>query len=232
MPKTKMNQKTMKTSEAVSVNSTDIRELKKLAAEGEGLQLEFKRKAAYPEKIVRELIAFANTEGGTLLVGVDDDGSIPGVKYPEEEGHVISEALKKYCRPALLYKESIIAISEHKYVVRFDIPPSSKRPHYLVLDKDTKQSFVREKDMSIKASAEMEEIVRRSKHKRDIRFTFGDDEKKLMEYLHEHPSISLPVYQKLSGLNRFKARRKLILLVLANVLKITASEKGDLYSRV
>jgi predicted HTH transcriptional regulator len=163
---------------------------------------------------------------------VDDDGTIPGVKYPKEEGHVISEALKKYCRPPLLYKESIIPISDNKYVVRFDIPPSSRRPHYLMFDKDTRQSFVREKDMSIKASPEMEEIVRRSKQKRDIRFAFGDEEKKLMEYLHEHRFISMPAYQKLSGLNRYKARRKLILLVLANVLKITASEKGDLYSRV
>ena len=227
-----MNQMTMKTSEAASVNPHDVREIKKLAAEGEGVQLEFKRKAAYPEKIVRELIAFANTEGGTLLVGVDDDGTIPGVRYPEEEGHVISEALKKYCRPELLYKESIVPISENKYVVRFDIPPSPKRPHYLVIDKDTRQTFVREKDMSIKASPEIEEIVRRSKQNRDIGFTFGDDEKKLMEYMHEHKSITMQDYQKFSGLNRFKARRKLILLVLANVLKITASEKGDLYSRV
>lgn len=227
-----MNQMTMKTSETASVNASAIRELNKLVAEGEGLHLEFKRKAAYPEKIVRELIAFANTEGGTLLIGVDDDGTIPGTKYPEEEAHVIHEALKQFCRPAIIYKESIIPISEKKHVVRFDIPPSSKRPHYLMLDKETRSSFVRVVDMSIKASAEMEEIVRRSKHKRDIRFSFGDAEKLLMEYLHEHKTISLPAYQKLSGLNRFKARRKLILLVLANVLKITASEKGDLYSRV
>ncbi|MDZ7649627.1 MAG: ATP-binding protein [Cytophagales bacterium] len=65
------------------------------------LHLEFKRKAAYPEKIVRELIAFANTEGGTLLVGVDDDKSIPGVKYPDEEGACMCEIHKAlcYCRP-------------------------------------------------------------------------------------------------------------------------------------
>ncbi len=222
----------MKISEVANVNLHAVRELKRLVAEGEGLQLEFKRKAAYPEKIVRELIAFANTDGGTLLIGVDDDGTIPGVKYPDEEGHVVGEALKKYCKPSLLYQESIIAISENKYVVRFDIPPSSKRPHFLVLDNSTRQSFVRAKDMSIKASPEMEEIVRRSKNRRDIRFTFGDAEKKIMEYLNEHRSISLPEYQKLSGLNRFKARRKLILLVLASVLKITATEKGDLYSRL
>ena len=227
----KMNRTMMKTSEAASVNPHTIRELKKLVAEGEGIQLEFKRKAAYPEKIIRSLIAFANTEGGTLLIGVDDDGSIPGLKYPDEEGQVICEALKTFCRPSLIYKESFIAISEKKYVVRFDIPPSSKRPHSLVLDKNTRQSFIREKDMSITASPEMEEIVRRSRNKRDIRFSFGESEKKLMEYLQVHPAISLPEFQKLSALNRFKARRKLILLVLANVLKITATEKGDLYSR-
>jgi hypothetical protein len=53
-----------------------------------------------------------------------------------------------------------------------------------------------------------------------------------MQHLETHTSISMLAYQKLSGLNRFKARRTLILLVPANVLKITASEKGDLYARV
>jgi predicted HTH transcriptional regulator len=217
---------------AASVESTNLRELKKLVAEGEGIQLEFKRKAAHPEKIVRELIAFANTEGGTLLIGVDDNKTIPGLKHPEEEAHVVRESLSKYCRPLLAYNESAIAIPDNRYVVRFDVPPSSKRPHFLVLSKEPRTTFVRVLDMSIKASPEMEEIVRRSKKRNDIRFTFGEAEKKLMEYLVKQPVITLTEYQKFSGLNRFKASRKLILLVLANVLKIGASEKGDLYSRV
>jgi predicted HTH transcriptional regulator len=227
-----MNRKTMKPSVAVNAEALHLRELKKLAAEGEGLQLEFKRKAAYPEKIVRELIAFANTEGGTLLIGVDDDKSIPGVKYPDEEAHVVRESLTKHCKPPLAYHESVIGISENRFVVRFDVPPSTKRPHYLALEKGNRSTFVRVHDMSIKASIEMEEIVRRSKKKRDIHFTFGEQEKSLMEYLDNHHTISLADYRKLSGLNRFQASRKLILLVLANVLRITASEKGDLYSRV
>jgi predicted HTH transcriptional regulator len=222
----------MKPSVAVNADLLHLRELKKLAAEGEGLQLEFKRKAAYPEKIVRELIAFANTEGGTLLIGVDDDKSIPGVKYPDEEAHVVRESLTKHCKPPLAYHESVIGISENRFVVRFDVPPSTKRPHYLFLEKGIRSTFVRVHDMSIKASAEMEEIVRRSKKKRDIHFTFGEQEKSLMEYLDNHLTISLADYRKLSGLNRFQASRKLILLVLANVLRITASEKGYLYSRL
>jgi len=227
-----MNRKTMKPSATASADALHLRELKRLVAEGEGFQLEFKRKAAYPEKIVRELIAFANTHGGTLLIGVDDDGSIPGVKYPDEEVHVIIESLNNHCRPPLLYHETSISISENRFVVRFDIPPSAQRPHYLVVGKVSRETFVRVNDMSIKASAEMEEILRRTKKKRDTRFIFGDAEKKLMEYLERQPSITLTDYRRFSGLNRFQASRKLILLVLANVLKISASEKGDLYSRV
>jgi len=227
-----MNRKTMKPSATASADALYLRELKKLVSEGEGLQLEFKRKATYPEKIVRELIAFANTHGGTLLIGIDDDGSIPGVKYPDEEAHVVIESLNNHCRPPLLFHETSISISENRFVVRFDIPPSAQRPHYLVMSKASRETFVRVNDMSIKASAEMEEILRRSKKKRDTRFIFGEAEKKLMEYLESQPSTTLADYRKFSGLNRFQASRKLILLVLANVLKITASEKGDLYSRV
>jgi predicted HTH transcriptional regulator len=225
----KTNRKTMKTSAPASAEAQNLFEIRKLVLEGESQHLEFKRKASHPEKIVREFIAFANTEGGTVLIGVDDDGSIPGVKYPEEEIHVITAALQQHCKPLLVYQESILPISETRFVVRYDISPS-ERLHFLNLNAK-RETFVRVNDMSIKASAEMQEIVRRSKKKRDMHFTFGEAEKNLMQHLESYPKITLADYMKFSGLNRFRASRKLILLVLANVLKIAASEKGDLYSR-
>ena len=214
-----------------NINSSAIHDLKKLVAEGEGLQLEFKRKAAYPDKVVRELIAFANTEGGTLLIGVDDDGSIPGTKYPEEELHVVQEALKKFCRPALVFHATTIRISENRSVVRIDVPQSERRPHALALSESQREYTVRYEDKSVKATKEMKEIIQRSKKKKDIRFVFGEPEKKLMQFLEHHPKITLSQFQKLTGLNRFRSARKLILLVLANVLKIHPTEKGDLYER-
>lgn len=213
-----------------SAEAENLFDLKRLVLEGEGLHLEFKRKAAHPEKIIREFIALANTQGGTVLIGVDDNGSIPGVKYPEEETHVVTEALTKYCKPLLVYQESVLPISDNRFVVRYDISPSEKI-HFLVIN-NQRETFVRVQDMSVKASAEMQEIIKRSKKKRDIRFVFGDVEKNLMVYIEQNPQITLTQYMKFSGLNRFRASRKLILLVLANVLKVTASEKGDLYSRV
>jgi len=60
-----------------------LQEVNKLARDGEGLHVEFKKKVAHPEKIVREIIAMANTEGGYLLIGVDDDGTVSGQKFIE-----------------------------------------------------------------------------------------------------------------------------------------------------
>ena len=222
----------MNPSEAVSINGQQLSELRKLVNQGEGPHLEFKRKASHPEKIIREMIAFANTGGGTLLIGVDDNGSIPGVKYPDEEILVIQQALQKACRPTLHTLETIIPLDENQFVVRLDIPVSPRRPHFNVLCSDTKESYVRANDMSIKASREMVEIIRRSKQKKDIRFNYGDPEKQLMEYLELNKTISLDEYRKLAKLNRFRAAKKLVLLVLANVLRIAPSEKGDLYSRI
>ena len=96
----------------------------------------------------------------------------------------------------------------------------------------SKNAFVRHKDQSIVASAEMCEIILRSKSLQGGRFTYGEAEQKIIHYLDDQNSISLKEVAQLTGLNRFMASRKIIRLVLANVLKITATDKGDLYSRV
>jgi hypothetical protein len=219
----------MKPQESFPLNPRQVQHLKALVSKGEGLTLEFKRKAAFPEKIVREMIAFANTKGGILLVGIGDDGSVPGLKYPEDESHVIRKALQK-CKPALPVTETFIPIGNNRSVILYEVAESNRKPHYLVHDDQLKESFVRVEDKSIKASREVREIARRHHSKKDIRFHYGDHERFLMKYLDDHPTITLKEFVKLSGLKRFMASKKLVLLVLADVLRITPHEKGDLYS--
>jgi len=223
-----------KTKSSVTINtkSEEVFELKRLVAEGEGHHLEFKRKASHPEKIVREMIAFANTEGGTILIGVDDNGSLAGLKYPDEELLSVREALQKHLRQPLIYQDSLISLSESHFILRLDVPPNLKRPILYWTDSKHSQCYVRVNDMSVQASREMTEIIRRKRQKKDIRFYFAEHELALMKYLDKYPSITLLEFEKLTSLNQYAASRKLILLVLANVLKITATEKGDLYSRV
>lgn len=214
--------------EAITFQARQVRELKKLVSQGEGSTLEFKRKASYPDKIVREMIAFANAQGGTLLVGVSDDGDLAGLKHPEGESHVIHQSLRK-CKPRLPVTESLISIGSSKYVIQYHIAESKTKPHYF-LDGEKKEAYIRVKDQSIRASKEVREIARRSQLKKDIRFHYGEHERFLMQYLDINPAITLKQFMEVSGLKKFYASRKLVLLVLANVLQITPHEKGDLFS--
>ena len=85
--------KVSKNNERLSFDLALVQELKKLVHRGEGSHLEFKRKVAHPDKIIKELIAFANTGGGIMLIGVADDKSIPGLKYPEAMKQMIFQPL-------------------------------------------------------------------------------------------------------------------------------------------
>ncbi len=219
----------MKPQESFAFDHRQVRQLKNLVSKGEGMQLEFKRKAAYPEKIVREMIAFANSKGGILLVGVADDGSVPGLKHPEGESHVIQKALEK-CRPRLPLKETFIPVGDSRTVIQYEIFESTRKPHYFVHSETQRESFVRVEDRSIKASREVREIAKRSQRIKGVRFHFGEHERLLMQYLDQHNTITLKEFAELSGLKRFNASRKLVLLVLADVLSITPHEKGDIFS--
>lgn len=214
--------------EASTFQARQFRDLKKLVSCGESSFLEFKKKASYPEKIVREMIAFANSKGGTLLVGISDDGEVAGLKHAEDDSYVIQQALNK-CSPRLPVTETFIPVGNSRHVIQYHVSESKDKPHYF-LDGEKKEAYIRVNDQSLKASREVREIARRSQVKKDIRFHYGEHERILMRYLDLNPSITLKEFMKVSGLKKFYASKKLVLLVLANVLQITPHEKGDLFS--
>ncbi|MDW8331104.1 MAG: ATP-binding protein [Cyclobacteriaceae bacterium] len=210
-------------------HSPRLTELRYQVAGGEGLNLEFKRRASDPEKIVRELVAFANTGGGTLLVGVADDGSIPGVKYPEEEAFVIRRAVENLIRPSLRFTEELIPVAPNRYVLAYHIQAGKKLP-YQVKQAEGLICYVRINDQSIKASAEMKAVLRQRHRKRNMLIRYGEHEQLLMQYLSRNQFITLQDFSNLTKLSRKQASRKLVYLVLANLLKLTPTGKGDLYS--
>ena len=70
---------------------TDTDYIHALIAEGEHQQQDFKFEISDARKIAKTLSAFANTDGGRLLIGVKDNGKIAGVRS-EEEKYMIEAA--------------------------------------------------------------------------------------------------------------------------------------------
>lgn len=212
----------------------ELKDLYRLVRRGEGDTLEFKRKAAHPEKIVREFVAFANTKGGNVLIGVDDNGNIPGVKYAEEEIYVLNKALAKLCKPRLKYEYHIIPLDEDesRAVVHYEVAESKKKPHYALPDENTDwgKAYVRLADKSIQASKEVRNVIKFSQRKSGRILEIQEKEKVLLEYLGENESITLAKFQEISKLNRYKASRILVNLVVSNILRINPSDKEDTFS--
>jgi predicted HTH transcriptional regulator len=206
-----------------------LQDIRVLASKGEGLKIEFKKKAAHPEKIVRELIALANSSGGDLLIGVDDDGTVSGQRFIEEEIFVMERAIQELIFPQLTYEVFLIKLNEKKGVAVFKIPLSTERPHYLK-EKDHKQSFIRVADRSVQASREVWEVLRRGKAQRDTIFTYSWKEELLMKAMQETGKITLKEYAKLAKLPKFIASKTLVRLVLANVLVIHPQEADDFFT--
>lgn len=210
----------------------NLQELKRLVSRGEGQYLEFKKKANHPEKIIKELVAFANTGGGLLVLGVDDDGTISGTRNIEGEVFILEDAVTKWVRPKPVYKIEVIKLNEKKGVALFHIEEGKRKPYFVKLEQDpgNGKAYVRNGEESLQASREMREIIRRRLKPGNIHFEYGEKEKVLMQYLEEHDSIQLQELRQIANIPKFVASRTLIRLVLANVLDVKPSGTGDLYS--
>ncbi|NIJ55941.1 AlbA family DNA-binding domain-containing protein [Dyadobacter arcticus] len=208
----------------------ELRLLKELVKKGEGEHAEFKLKSNHPEKIVREVVAFANTGGGKLFVGIGDDKTIKGLKDAEEDEYTLSRAIDKYIFPKISYKKERIPVSSDRDVLVITIPRSIDKPHYVIDDSGNRQAYIRVDDKSLQASREMKEIMRRGRGERDIRFQYGDKEDKLMKLLDEKQSVTVDLFATVAGIPRKIASNTLIVMVLARVLEVHPQEMIDKFT--
>jgi hypothetical protein len=95
--------------------------------EGEHQRQDFKFEIDDQRKIARTLVAFANTDGGRLLIGVKDNGRISGCN-PEEEFHMIEGAAELYCQPKIRF-ESKAHQEGHKMVLEVNITKGERRTY-------------------------------------------------------------------------------------------------------
>lgn len=91
-----------------------------LIAAGEGSGVEFKAEATVPVKLAKELVALANHSGGTLLLGVADDGTVVGLDGPVEEW--VMNVARSNIRPPIIpwYQEVELQPGRRVGVVRVE----------------------------------------------------------------------------------------------------------------
>jgi len=208
------------------------RDLKEQIEEGENIHVEFKRHFTTPEKIAKEMLAFANTKGGNLIFGVDDDREVVGVDSEKSESEMIIDAAENYCEPPLKYSLEYIELYQ-KEVVVVHIPESDNKPHRL---QDYEKDFdinkavvmVRVNDKSVQASKEMVRILRAQTAELALKkYTIGPVEKMVFEYLAKNERISVKELSSLVNISERRASRTLVKMVRANLLLIHTKDNGE-----
>jgi predicted HTH transcriptional regulator len=209
----------------------ELSELRQLAERGESAELEFKRKANHPEKIAREFVAFANSSGGIVLIGVDDDGSVYGCKFPEEEAFAMEQALERHCRPKIRFLFERVKVSGKREVLVYHIKESRFKPVFL-RDPETgkKSAFVRVEDMSVSASIEWVSVTRHSRRRHGVKIKYGDDERQLLNLLENKKQITLEDAYASLKLSRRHTSHLLIRLTRAGLLRLHPTAGDDYYT--
>lgn len=202
--------------------------IKRLIAGGENQQLDFKFEVADARKIARSLAAFANTEGGRLLIGVKDNGKIAGIRS-EEEYYMVEAAAHLYCKPAI-YFETVEWEIEKKKILEIIIPKSEQKPHYAPQKDDKYLIYIRVNDQNLLANSVLLKVWRREKQIKGTRLRFTDNERLLLNYLRDHARITLSRFIKEAKISKRKAETILVNLILLDIIEIHFTDKGAFYT--
>jgi predicted HTH transcriptional regulator len=208
-------------------------ELREIIARGESATVEFKRKFTSAEKIAKEIIAFANTSGGYLLVGVDDDGSIRGVDSEKETMELISIAGHTILPPLDLHVE-VVEI-DFKDVIVVHVPKSEHKPHRLITEteEERNKAFIRTGEHSVMASREMERVLAaQNASAPPITISIGERERRLFTFMERYGRATVKDFARLTNISSRRAAQILVKLVRAGVVQIHHDGTHDYFTLV
>jgi hypothetical protein len=192
--------------------------IKKLIQSGENQQLDFKFEISDSRKIAKTLAAFSNTDGGTLLIGVKDNGKIAGVRS-DEEFFMVQAAAGMYCKPEVTF-ESKRWVVDGKTVLEIIIPKGNSYPYFAKAEPDKWLAYVRVKDENILATSVHLKVWNNKTHKSGILIEYSEKVKMLMKYLENEPTISISKFCRIAFLPRNAAESILADLVYLGLVEM------------
>jgi len=195
---------------------------------GESETLDFKKIVPGASKIAKTIVSMANHRGGSLLIGVNDNGSISGVRSLEER-YVLETAAHFFCKPEIEV-EFIDWNLNGKHVLEIKIPEGLEKPYFAKDEEGKWWAYVRVKDQSLLASKVMLDVMKRGNSAKGSLIEFTSKEKALLDYLNEHNRITLAQYCKMLNLSRWRAQKILVNLVSTGVIRVHHIENPEFYT--
>ena len=130
-------------------------ELLQIIANGENSGVEFKQDDIRPEQLAKEIVALANLQGGKILLGIADDGTIRGISRPDIETWVMDTVFGRYVHPLILPYYEEILMEDGKRIAVVSFPQGISKP-YVVRHNDREDVYIRVGSTSRRATREQQ----------------------------------------------------------------------------
>jgi len=192
--------------------------IQNLIEEGEHVHQDFKYQISDARKIAKSISAFANNDGGHLLIGVKDNGKIAGVQS-DEEIYMIEQAASMYCKPEQTAHFSVYRI-EGKSVVKVDIDKAASRPVLAQDDNHRWRAYYRVADENIIADSLQVKVWHNAKRHDGAVIELTEAEHILIDYIKSNGSITLNEFMTVAHISHRSAETAVINLCSMKALSI------------
>jgi len=170
------------------------------------------------------MVAFANTDGGRLLLGIRDNGSVAGVKS-DEEYYMAEAAAKLYSKPPIHFSTQLWQ-TEGKTVLEIEVPKRVDGPHFAQNEEGKWLVYIRKDDQNIVAPGILLKVWEQQQNPQGVHIRFTDEEKRLLALIGSSQNLSLNQFSRQVKLPRWKSERLLVKLIVVGVIGMEIYETG------
>ena len=185
--------------------------------EGENQHQDFKFKIDDSCKIARTLCAFANTDGGSLLIGVKDNRKIVGCD-PKEELQMIEIAVKSFCQPEV--------------ELEIIVPKSKQIPHKSKDDNGRWHPYIRVQDHTTAVNKIVESVWKEQRKASFSQNKLNQEDDDLLNIIRGEQKITLSQLYKKSNSPLSKVDEIVVRLICQNFVEMKFERDGVYYKSI
>lgn len=204
--------------------------IQRLIEEGEHEHQDFKFAISDARKIARSISAFANNDGGRLLIGVKDNGNIAGVRS-EEDIYMIEQAAEMYCRPAQEVKMTAFSTEGGAIVLRAEIAKAVNRPVKCQETDGSWRAYYRVNDENILAPSLMVRAWQREKSQSGEMLMLSDAESALLRALESREGIAIDEFAHVAHVSMSTAESIVVRLCAMGIVTFVYNGNEFLISK-
>lgn len=106
----------------------DLIELRERIVRWDDLHTDFKERLGTADDLAKDLVCFANTDGGQIMIGVAEDRRIVGVDDPDAVNRMVDNVVFNNCEPPITVVQEVLH-DDGKRIVVINVPKGDQRPY-------------------------------------------------------------------------------------------------------